>query len=119
MSKPSSIGRWIHGLAKVLSETEIVLCFRAILATASRSISLSSGLLGVSTQTMRVFDLIASLIFDASVMSMKVKSRLAERRRTFSKNRGGPPKKIVTPHDVGAAVDRLERGRHRGQTGSE
>ncbi len=61
MSKPSSIGRWIHGLAKVLSETEIALCFRAIFATASRSISLSSGLLGVSTQTMRVFGLIARL----------------------------------------------------------
>ena len=55
MSKPNSIGRWIHGLAKVLSETEIALCARAIFATASRSINFRSGLLGVSTQTMRVF----------------------------------------------------------------
>ena len=64
---------------------------RAIFATASRSIIFSSGLLGVSTQTMRVFGLIALSNFDASVMSMKVKSRLAERRRTFSKSRNVPP----------------------------
>ena len=65
----------------------MALCLRAIFATASRSINLSSGLLGVSTQTMRVFGLIAASIFAGSVMSMKVKSRLAERRRTFSKSR--------------------------------
>ena len=119
MSKPDSIGRWIHGLANVLSETEIDFRLRAIFATASRSINLSSGLLGVSTQTMRVFGLIARSRSFASVMSIKVKSRLAERRRTFSNKPEGAAVKIVAHDDMRAAVDHLERGRHRGETGSE
>ena len=52
-------------------------------------------------------------------MSMKVKSRLAERRRTRSNKAEGAAVKIVAHNDVRAAVERLERGRHRRQTGSK
>src|SRR5207253_8706327 len=86
MSKPDSIGRWIQGVAKVLSETLMIFFSRAIFAMASMSMIFSSGLLGVSIQTMRVLDLIDFSNFDASVRSTKVKSKLAERRRTFSKS---------------------------------
>ncbi len=42
------------GEAKVLSVTLIMLCRRAISAMAARSASLSNGLVGVSTQIIRV-----------------------------------------------------------------
>jgi hypothetical protein len=47
----------------------MILRSRAIFAIASRSISFSSGLLGVSIQTMRVFGLMARSRSFASVRS--------------------------------------------------
>jgi hypothetical protein len=87
MSKPCSSGRWIQGLAKVLSATAISLRSCAIFATASRSISLSRGLLGVSIQIIFVSGRIAAERRAGSDMSTKVVERLAERLRTFSNNR--------------------------------
>ena len=52
-------------------------------------------------------------------MSMKVKSRFAERRRTRSNKSECSAVKIVADHDVRAAVQRVERGCHRRQTGGE
>ena len=119
MSNPSSIGRWIHGLAKVLSETEIALCLRAIFATASRSISLRSGLLGVSTQTMRVFGLHRGFDFRRVAHVDEGEIEIGGAAAHLFEKPVGAAVKIVAHHDVRAAVDRLERGRHRGQTGGE
>ena len=91
ISKPSSSGRWIHGLAKVLSATAMRSCSRAILATAARSISLSRGLLGDSTQIILVSGRIAARNRAGSAMSTKLTLRLAERLRTFSNRRYVPP----------------------------
>src|SRR5438874_9630789 len=60
------------------------------LPISSMSMIFSSGLLGVSIQTMRVLGLIDFSNLVASVRSTKVKSKLAERRRTFSKSRNVP-----------------------------
>ena len=53
-SAPCSSGRWAQGVAKVLSTTIRMPRARVTSATASRSTSLSMGLVGVSTQTIRV-----------------------------------------------------------------
>ena len=59
----------------------------AVAAIASRSTILRSGLVGVSTQTMRVLDVMAFSIAAAEVMSTNVAPMLAERLRTRSKIR--------------------------------
>jgi len=48
-SIPSESGRWLTGVAKVLSQTDTAPPRRAISATASRSVIPRRGLLGVST----------------------------------------------------------------------
>ena len=55
MSAPSSSGRWIQGVAKVLSTTTRIPRPRAAATTAAMSTSFSSGFVGVSIQIMRVF----------------------------------------------------------------
>src|SRR5215207_1034645 len=55
---PSSSGRWTIGVAKVLSTTTVAP--PAASTTAEMSITLSSGLVGVSTHTMRVSGRIAA-----------------------------------------------------------
>ena len=52
-SAPSSSGRWMNGVAKVLSTTVSAPAVAAMRATALMSTTLRSGLVGVSTQTMR------------------------------------------------------------------
>ena len=91
MSKPSSSGRWIQGLAKVLSATAMRSRPRAIFATAARSINLSSGLLGVSTQIIFVSGRIAAERLAGSAISTKLVLKFAERLRTFSNRRYVPP----------------------------
>ncbi len=59
MSKPCSSGRWIQGEANVLSHTASSPRLRAIAATACRSTSLRSGLVGDSTHSILVSGLIA------------------------------------------------------------
>ena len=54
MSAPRARGRWIHGVAKVLSTTTSAPWRWATSATAAMSTMVSRGLVGVSTQTMRV-----------------------------------------------------------------
>src|SRR3546814_9475168 len=49
-SKPSSSGRWTQGVAKVLSQAARMPRLRAKVATASRSTSFSSGLVGRSEE---------------------------------------------------------------------
>ena len=48
-------------------------------------------------------------------MSMKVKSRFAERRPDFFLKAIGAAVKSITDQDVRTAVDCFERGRHCGQ----
>ena len=60
MSAPSSSGRWIHGVAKVLSTTSRILRARAISATAAMSTRRKSGLVGVSIQIMQLEENILS-----------------------------------------------------------
>ena len=91
MSKPCSIGRCTQGLAKVLSQTVMMPRLRAAAASAERSTSFSSGLVGVSTQSMRVSGRIAASKAAVSVRSTKLKASLAERSRTRSKSRRLPP----------------------------
>jgi hypothetical protein len=59
-SAPSGIGRCTAGLANVLSTTSRRPCFRAISAVFAMSVSRSTGLVGVSTNTIRVLDRTAS-----------------------------------------------------------
>jgi len=87
MSKPSSRGRCTQGEAKVLSHTEMMPRLRAIAATASRWTSLSSGLVGLSTHSMRVPGLIAFSKFPGSERSVNVAWIFAERLRTRSRMR--------------------------------
>jgi hypothetical protein len=54
MSMPSSSGRWLIGLAKVLSHTLRMPRARHSAAMACRSASFSIGLVGVSTHTIFV-----------------------------------------------------------------
>ena len=63
----------------------------ATAATAFRSTTLSIGLVGVSTHTMRVFGRIAASNAAGSVRSTKLKSSPALRRRTRSNRRNVPP----------------------------
>ena len=91
MSKPCSSGRWIQGLAKVLSATAMRLRSRAISATAARSMSFNSGLLGVSIQIIFVSGRIAAESRAGSPMSTKLTLKPAERLRTFSNSRYVPP----------------------------
>jgi hypothetical protein len=51
---PKSVGRWFSGVAKVLSAMVSTLCARATFATARRSVTCSSGLLGDSSRMRRV-----------------------------------------------------------------
>jgi len=71
MSKPYSSGRCSQGEAKVLSHTEMMPRLRAMAATASRSTSFSSGLVGLSTQIILVFGLIAASRFSVFDRSTK------------------------------------------------
>ena len=91
MSAPSSSGRWIHGVAKVLSTTTRMPRARAIAATAAMSTSRSIGLLGDSIQTIFVRGRIDAANAFGSVRSANVKSSAAERRRTRSNSRNVPP----------------------------
>ena len=91
MSKPSSSGRCTNGLANVLSATAIKPCSRAICASAARSASFSSGLLGVSTHSILVSGRIAARTASRFARSTKVKSVFALRRRTRSNRRNVPP----------------------------
>ncbi len=60
MSNPCSSGRWMIGLANVLSHTHRMPRAWHRLAMAVRSASLSIGLVGVSTHTMRVAGVMAA-----------------------------------------------------------
>ncbi|MNY02362.1 hypothetical protein D3C86_1349330 [compost metagenome] len=91
MSKPSSSGRWIHGLAKVLSATQMMPRARQVRAMAARSVRRSSGLLGVSTMTMRVSSCRDASNAARSVRSTKLKRCPALRWRTLSNRRKVPP----------------------------
>jgi len=75
MSMPSSSGRWKTGVANVLSTTVTIPRSRASATTAARSVSLSSGFVGVSSQTRRVSGRIAAATFATSLVSTKVNSR--------------------------------------------
>ncbi|MNV68446.1 hypothetical protein D3C71_1612990 [compost metagenome] len=69
-SAPRANGCWLHGVAKVLSTTRISLCALAILDRASMSASFISGLVGVSTHSIRVLSVIAASTAARSVRSM-------------------------------------------------
>ena len=58
-SAPNSIGRWMYGLAKVLSTTSRTSWRWARSAAARRSVSRITGLVGVSTNSIRVAGVIA------------------------------------------------------------
>jgi hypothetical protein len=60
MSAPKSNGRWKKGDAKVLSTSRSAPARCAISADARRSVMRISGLVGVSTNTIRVAGVIAS-----------------------------------------------------------
>ena len=59
MSAPSSSGRCMYGVAKVLSTAVRMLCFLPISETLAMSTRYSRGLVGVSIQNKRVFFLMA------------------------------------------------------------
>ena len=68
-SAPNSIGRWMYGLAKVLSTTSRASWRWARSAAARRSVSRITGLVGVSTNSILVAGVIArstSSRFDVS-----------------------------------------------------
>ena len=58
-SAPNSIGRWMYGLANVLSTTSRMPCRCARSAAARKSVSVMIGLVGVSTNSMRVAGVMA------------------------------------------------------------
>ncbi len=87
MSAPSASGRCSIGEAKVLSTTTSAPRRWAISATAAMSTILSSGLVGVSTQTSFVFGVNAASNAARSVMSTKLNPSPALRRRTRSNRR--------------------------------
>ena len=68
-SAPSSSGRWIQGLAKVLSTTVQMPRPLAKRTTASMSTSFSIGLVGVSIQISRVSGCTAAASASRSLMS--------------------------------------------------
>ena len=103
----------------MLSETEIALCARAIFATASRSINFRSGLLGVSTQTMRVFGFIAvSTDFRIGHVDEGEIEIGGASPHAFEKPEGAAVK-IVAHDDVRTAVEPIERRRHRRESGGK
>ena len=61
-SAPSAIGRWMTGLAKVLSTTSPRLCEWASDGVAARSVNRITGLVGVSTKSIFVDGRIACSI---------------------------------------------------------
>ena len=68
-SAPNSIGRWMYGLANVLSTTSFAPCRWASSAAARRSVIRITGLVGVSTNSILVDGVIArstSSRFDVS-----------------------------------------------------
>ena len=77
----------MNGVAKVLSHTASTRCRCASAATAARSTSFSSGLVGVSTQTMRVSGRSAASSAAVSDRSTNATWCPAERLRTFSNSR--------------------------------
>ena len=91
MSAPSSSGRWIQGVAKVLSTTTRMPRLRAVSATAAMSTRRRSGFVGVSIQIIFVFGRIAAAAASGCDRSANVKSSAAERRRTRSNSRKLPP----------------------------
>ena len=115
MSKPSSSGRCIQGLAKVLSATLMRSCSRAIFATAARSMSFSSGLLGVSTQSILVSGRIAERTRAGSAMSTKLALKAGRALAHVLEQPVGAAVQVVACHDMRAGVERVEQRCHAGQ----
>ena len=69
-SAPSSSGRWLTGVANVLSTATNALRRRS--STPATSTTLSMGLVGVSTQTSLVSSVTAAATASRSVWSTKV-----------------------------------------------
>ena len=107
-------GRWIYGVAKVLSATLIRLCRRATLPSASRSASFGKGFEGVSIHSIRVLGRMAAREGRRSAGSTSVELRSALRRRTCSKS-GRAAVKIVADQHMGAVVHEFEHGGRGGE----
>ena len=89
-SAPNSIGRWMYGLAKVLSTTSRRSWRCASAAAAARSVRRMTGLVGVSTNSMRVAEVIACSTSSRFAVSTYEKE-MAARVSTLSKSRNVPP----------------------------
>ena len=87
---PKSAGRWLTGVAKVLSAMVSTSCARARFATARRSVTCSSGLLGDSTRIRRVCGVSAFSNASGSVWSTRVVVTPSRGSR-FSSTEAVPP----------------------------
>jgi cytochrome bd-type quinol oxidase subunit 2 len=83
-------GRWKNGVMNVLSHTLISRCRLAISAARERSMSLSIGLVGVSTHSSLVFGVMAASMFAGFVMSTNENASPC-RLKTLSNRRNVPP----------------------------
>ncbi len=113
MSAPSSSGRCIQGVAKVLSTTTRMPRPRAAATTAAMSTSFSSGLVGVSIQSMRVFGPIAAAAAFGSERSdeSEIQTRRAAAHALEQAERAAV--EVVHRDDVVAGVEQLEQRRGR------
>ena len=91
ISAPRVNGDCRNGDANVLSTTTIKLCFFAMAEIDWISTIFSVGLVGVSSQTIFVFGLMAASNAPALVKSTIEKSRLFDGRATLLKYRLVPP----------------------------
>ena len=87
---PKSAGCWFTGVAKVLSATVSTSCARARAATARRSVTCNSGLLGDSTRIRRVRGVSAFSNASGSVWSTWV-ADTPSRGSRFSNTDAVPP----------------------------